>query len=337
MELLVLLIVTALVFDFINGWHDSANSIATIVGTKTLSPLQAVALAAFGNFIAILFFELHVAKTIGTGLVSPASVDLWVIFAALSGAIIWDVITWYCAIPSSSSHALMGGLAGAVLAKAGPAAILFEGWVRPVAFIVLAPLIGLALGMVVMVGILWVIHFLDGRVVQTAFQGVCRKLQILSSLAYSIGHGGNDAQKTMGIITATLVAAGWQTHHDPPLWVVLSCHAMIALGTAAGGWRIVRTMGTKLCDLKVPAGMSAELGGAATLYGASMFGIPVSTTHTITGAILGSGSVWYRRLSAVSWGIVPRIVGAWILTIPASAAAAAVVYGVTRSLGLAPG
>lgn len=329
MSLFIILIVVALVFDFVNGWHDSANSIATVIGTKTLTPLQAVLLAGFGNFIAILFFELHVAKTIGKGLVDPAIVDLWVILAALTGAIVWDVITWHFGIPSSSSHALMGGLAGAALMKAGVSAILFGGWVKPILFIVLAPVIGLILGMGVMLIVAWLIYFIEPRVRQSSLHVFSRRMQILSSLAYSIGHGGNDAQKTMGIITATLVAAQWQAHHDPPMWVVLSCHAAMALGTVAGGWRIVKTMGTKLCDLKVPAGMSAEIGGAATLYGASMFGIPVSTTHTITGAIMGSGTVWHRRLSAVSWGIVPRIVGAWVLTIPASAAIAAIVYALT--------
>lgn len=325
----VALIVVALVFDFINGWHDSANSIATVIGTKTLTPLQAVLLAAFGNFIAIAFFELQVAKTIGKGLVDPSVVDLRVIFAALSGAIAWDVITWYFGIPSSSSHALMGGLAGAAIMKAGMASILLAGWVRPILFIVLAPLIGMALGMIVMTGVSWLIYSLEGRLPQSILHQVCRKLQILSSLMYSIGHGGNDAQKTMGIITATLVAARLQSNYDPPMWVALSCNAAMALGTLTGGWRIVKTMGVKLCDLKVPAGISAELSGAATLYGASMFGIPVSTTHTITGAILGSGTVWYRRLSAVAWGIVPRIVVAWLLTIPAAACIAAGVFALT--------
>ncbi len=330
MGLVVLLVVTALVFDFINGWHDSANSIATVVGTKTLTPFQAVFLAAFGNFIAIAFFELHVSKTIAKGLVDPAVVDLWVVFAALVGAIGWDIITWYYGIPSSSSHALMGGLAGAALMKAGVAAILIGGWIRPVLFIFLAPLIGMILGMAVMSGLSWLIYFLEPRLHQSALHVAGRRLQILTSLAYSVGHGGNDAQKTMGIITLALVTANLQAGYDPPMWVILSCQTAIALGTLGGGWRIVKTMGTKLCDLKVPAGISAELGGAVTLYGASMFGIPVSTTHTITGAILGSGSVWHRRLSAVSWDIVPRIVGAWILTIPASAAIAAAVYAVTR-------
>ncbi len=329
MAFFVLLIVIALVFDFINGWHDSANSIATVIGTKTLTPLQAVLLAAFGNFIAILFFELHVAKTIGKGLIDPSVVDLRVIFAALSGAIAWDVITWYFGIPSSSSHALMGGLAGAAIVKAGTAAILLQGWVRPILFILLAPLIGLVLGMVVMNAVAWLIYWMEPRVRQSILHQAGRKLQILSSLMYSIGHGGNDAQKTMGIIYVTLIAAQHLGPQDPiPLWVVLSCHAAIALGTLTGGWRIVRTMGVKLCDLKVPAGISAELAGATTLYGASMFGIPVSTTHTITGSILGAGTVWYRRLSAVAWGIVPRIVAAWILTIPAAALIAAGVFAV---------
>lgn len=319
----VFVILTALVFDFINGWHDSANSIATVVGTKTLTPLQAVLLAAFGNFIAIAFFELHVAKTIGKGLVHPEVVDLAVIFAALAGAIVWNIITWYYGIPSSSSHALMGGLGGAALMKAGPAALLAEGWLRPVLFIFLAPTIGMIVGMVTMLGITWILHACERFIPQQVLHSATRKLQLLSSLAYSIGHGGNDAQKTMGIITIALVSAGWQTSYDPPLWVALVCHLAMALGTMAGGWRIVRTMGTKLCDLKVPAGVSAELSGAVTLYGASMLGVPVSTTHTITGAILGSGSVWYHRLSAVRWGVVPSIVVAWILTIPASALVAA--------------
>src|SRR3989338_4842542 len=308
MEGVVLLIAVALVFDFVNGWHDSANSIATVVGTKTLTPLQAVLLAGFGIFISILFFELHVAKTIGKGLVVPAVVDQHVIFGALAGAIVWDVITWYFGIPSSSSHALMGGLAGAALVKAGWGAILVEGWVRPVLFIVLAPLLGLAMGMILMTLVAWLIFLIEPHAPHGAVRSGGRILQVFSSLSYSVGHGGNDAQKTMGIITALLVAVGWQATYDPPLWVIFSCQAAMALGTVAGGWRIVRTLGTKLCDLKVPAGISAEAGGAATLFGASMLGIPVSTTHTITGAIAGAGSVWYRRLSAGQWGIGPVIV-----------------------------
>lgn len=330
MTFVVLLIVTALVFDFINGWHDSANSIATVVGTRTLSPFQAVFLAAFGNFIAIAFFELHVASTIGKGIVSPAVIDLHVLFAALFGAIAWDVITWYFGIPSSSSHALMGGLAGAALMKAGWSAILLAGWIRPVLFIFIAPMIGMFLGAVLTVGMTWIIDLLERFQSPARIQSACRKFQILSSLAYSIGHGGNDAQKTMGIITAVLVASKLQASFAVPLWVVLSCHLAMALGTLAGGWRIVRTMGVKLCDLKVPAGISAEIGGAATLYGASMLGIPVSTTHTITGAILGAGSAWYRCLSGVKWGIVPSIVAAWIMTIPASAGIAALMYAICR-------
>lgn len=332
MTVFVFLIVTALVFDFINGWHDSANSIATVVGTRTLTPLQAVGLAAFGNFIAILFFELHVAATIGRGLVDPAVVDLPVLFAALAGAILWNIITWYRGIPSSSSHALMGGLGGAALAKVGPAALLAPGWVLPVLFIFLAPLIGMALGLAATTLISWLIFWLEKRVPVQRLQGPARYVQLGSALAYSIGHGGNDAQKTMGIIAATLVAAGWQANHAVPFWVVISCHAAMALGTLAGGWRIIRTMGVKLCDLKVPAGIGAELAGALTLYGASALGVPVSTTHTITGAILGSGSAWYHRLSGVKWGIVPAIVTAWILTIPAAGIIAAATYGVVAWL-----
>jgi inorganic phosphate transporter, PiT family len=261
----IIVIITALVFDFINGWHDSANSIATEVGTKTLTPLKAVMLAAFGNLIAVAFFELHVAKTIGKGLVDSAIIDLRVIFAALTGAIVWNIITWHFGIPSSSSHALMGGLGGAALAKSGPVALLAGGWAKPVLFIFLASAIGMALGMVTKFALTWILHGLERVIPGNRLQSAARGAQLVSSMAFSIGHGGNDAQKTMGIITVTMVAAGWQTSFDPPLWAALACHIAMALGTMAGGWRIVRTMGAKLCDLKAPTGVAAELSGAFTL------------------------------------------------------------------------
>ena len=329
----VALITVALVFDFINGFHDAANSIATVVSTRVLTPGRAVIWAAFFNFVAAFTFGTAVAKTVGSGLVDISIVTFTVIFAGLMGAIIWDLITWYYGLPTSSSHALIGGYAGAAVTKAGWSAIIVSGWTKTLIFIVLAPLIGMSLGFVLMVAILWIFQRASpGRVDQWF-----RRLQLLSAAAYSLGHGGNDAQKTMGIIAGALVAGGYlglENGHLPiPIWVVLAAHAAIALGTLSGGWRIIHTMGSKITKLTPVGGFAAETAGAISLFTATHLGIPVSTTHTITGAIIGVGSI--RRLSAVRWGIAGRIVWAWILTIPASAFIAAVIYWVTAAT-LAP-
>jgi len=323
----VALIVVALVFDFINGFHDAANSIATVVSTRVLTPGKAVVWAAFFNFIAAFTFGTAVAKTVGAGLVDISIVTFTVIFAGLMGAIIWDLITWYYGLPTSSSHALIGGYAGAAVTKAGWSAIILSGWTKTLIFIVLAPLIGMALGFLLMVLILWTFRGTSPGRVDHWF----RRLQLLSAAAYSLGHGGNDAQKTMGIIAGALVAGGYlglEDGHLPiPVWVVLAAHAAIALGTLSGGWRIIHTMGSKITKLQPVGGFAAETAGAISLFTATHLGVPVSTTHTITGAIIGVGSI--RRLSAVRWGIAGRIVWAWILTIPASAAIAAVIYWMT--------
>jgi inorganic phosphate transporter, PiT family len=325
----VALIVVALVFDFINGFHDAANSIATVVSTRVLTPGKAVIWAAFFNFIAAFTFGTAVAKTVGSGLVDISIVTFTVIFAGLMGAIIWDLITWYYGLPTSSSHALIGGYAGAAVTKAGWGAIIVSGWTKTLIFIVLAPLIGMALGFLLMVLILWTFRGTSPGRVDHWF----RRLQLLSAAAYSLGHGGNDAQKTMGIIAGALVAGGYlglEDGHLPiPLWVVLTAHAAIALGTLSGGWRIIHTMGSKITKLQPVGGFAAETAGAISLFTATHLGVPVSTTHTITGAIIGVGSI--RRLSAVRWGIAGRIVWAWILTIPASAAIAAVIYWMTAA------
>jgi PiT family inorganic phosphate transporter len=319
------LIIVALTFDYINGFHDAANSIATVVSTRVLSPGKAVIWAAAFNFIAAFTFGTAVAKTVGAGLVDIHIVTFTVIFAALIGAIVWDLITWYFGLPTSSSHALIGGLAGAAMVKAGWSAIIVSGWTKTLIFIVLAPLIGLVLGFVIMLATMWIFHgFSPGRVDQWF-----RRLQLLSAAAYSLGHGGNDAQKTMGIIAGALVAGGYlqltQSGGLPiPLWVILAAHGAIALGTLSGGWRIIHTMGSKITKLQPVGGFAAETAGAISLFTATHLGIPVSTTHTITGAIIGVGSI--KRLSAVRWGVAGRIVWAWILTIPAAASIAAVVY-----------
>ena len=320
----VALIVVALVFDYINGFHDAANSIATVVSTRVLSPGRAVIWAATFNFVAAFTFGTAVAKTVGSGLVDIQLVSFAVIFAGLIGAIVWDLITWYSGLPTSSSHALIGGYAGAAVAKAGFAAIIVSGWTKTLIFIVLAPLIGMSLGFLIMAMTLWVFRgFSPGRVDQWF-----RRLQLLSAAAYSLGHGGNDAQKTMGIIAGVLVAGGYlqlvDGHLPIPFWVIMSAHGAIALGTLSGGWRIIHTMGSKITKLQPVGGFAAETAGAISLFMATNLGIPVSTTHTITGAIIGVGSI--KRLSAVRWGIAGRIVWAWVLTIPASAAIAAVVY-----------
>jgi inorganic phosphate transporter, PiT family len=320
----VFLIFVALTFDFINGFHDAANSIATVVSTRVLSPGKAVVWAAVFNFIAAFTFGTAVAKTVGAGLVDINIVTFSVIFAGLVGAIAWDLITWYYGLPTSSSHALIGGYAGAAVAKAGWSAIIASGWTKTLIFIVLAPMIGLALGFLIMLTTMWLVRgFSPGRVDRWF-----RRLQLVSAAAYSLGHGGNDAQKTMGIIAGALVAGNYlqlvSGKLPIPLWVILAAHAAIALGTLSGGWRIIHTMGSKITKLQPIGGFAAETAGAISLFTATHLGIPVSTTHTITGAIIGVGSI--KRLSAVRWGIAGRIVWAWILTIPASAAIAAVIY-----------
>ncbi|MBW8268015.1 inorganic phosphate transporter [Caldovatus aquaticus] len=315
------LIGVALLFDFLNGLHDAANSIATIVSTRVLRPHYAVAWAAFFNFIAFLFFGAHVAQTIGTGIVDPQVVDPRVVFGALSGAIAWNLITWGLGIPSSSSHALVGGLLGAGVAKAGFGVIVWWGLGKTLAAIVVSPLVGLVLAL----GLVFVVSWLFARATPFAVDQAFRSLQFVSASLYSLGHGGNDAQKTMGIIAALLFSQGLlgPTFHVP-FWVVLSCYAAMGLGTLFGGWRIVKTMGSKITRLTPMQGFCAETGGAITLFAATELGVPVSTTHTITGAIIGVGTS--RRVSAVRWGIAGNIVVAWVVTIPAAAAIAAAAW-----------
>ena len=327
LTVIVFIVAVALVFDFINGFHDAANSIATVVSTRVLTPLQAVVWAAFFNFVAAFGFGVHVATTVGKGVVDPRLVDQWVILAGLVGAIAWDLVTWYFGLPTSSSHALIGGFAGAALAKAGFGALVVGGLVKIGVFMVLAPLIGLVVGFAMM--LLTLLTFRNqtpGRV-----DRVFRRGQLLSAAAYSLGHGTNDAQKTMGIIAMLLFTTG---HLGPefyvPIWVILAAHAAIALGTLAGGWRIVKTMGMRITKLRPIGGFSAETAGAITLIGTALGGIPVSTTHTITGAIMGVGAI--QRFSAVRWGVAGRIVWAWILTIPASAVTAGAVWILIRLL-----
>lgn len=322
---IILLIALALFFDFLNGFHDSANSIATIVSTRVLSPRFAVAWAAFFNFIAFLFFGLHVAGTIGKGIIDLGTLDSQIIFATLIGACVWDLLTWYVGLPTSSSHALMGGLIGAAIIKAGAAALLWNGILKTVAFIFISPLLGLALGL--MFGI--IVHWIFRAQAPSRVDHLFRKGQLFSAALYSLGHGGNDAQKTMGIIAGLLFSAGViGPKFYIPLWVVLSCHAAIALGTMCGGWRIVKTMGQRVTKLKPVDGFCAESGAAVTLFMSSYLGIPVSTTHTITGSIMGIGSL--RRLTAVRWGVAGEIVWAWILTMPCAAAISALVYLLAR-------
>ncbi len=322
--ILVLLIVTALAFDFLNGLHDAANSIATIVSTRVLPPQFAVAWAAFFNFIAFLVFGLHVANTIGKGLIDPAIVTDGVIFGALMGAISWNIITWLAGIPSSSSHALIGGLVGAAVTKAGFSSVIWAGFNKTAVAIVGSPVIGFLLAMVLVLVVSW----LFVRASPQFGDRVFRSLQFVSASLYSLGHGGNDAQKTMGIIIVLLISRGQLGVDDAvPLWVVLSCQAAMALGTLMGGWRIVHTMGSKITRLSPMQGFCAETGGAITLFGATFLGIPVSTTHTITGAIVGVGAS--RRASAVRWGIARRIVVAWVITIPAAALLASGFYLLT--------
>jgi PiT family inorganic phosphate transporter len=319
------LILVALVFDYINGFHDAANSIATVVSTRVLTPGKAVVWAAFFNFVAAFTFGTGVAKTVGAGLVDIRVVTFSVIFAGLMGAIIWDLITWYYGLPTSSSHALIGGYAGAAVAKAGWGAIIASGWTKTLAFIVLAPLIGMSLGFLLMVAILWIFSGTSPGRVDHWF----RRLQLLSAAAYSLGHGGNDAQKTMGIIAGALFAGGYIAEFRIDLWVVLAAHAAIALGTLSGGWRIIHTMGSKITKLQPVGGFAAETAGAISLFAATHLGVPVSTTHTITGAIIGVGSI--KRLSAVRWGVAGRIIWAWILTIPAAGIISALTYSFTAT------
>ena len=316
----VIIILVALTFDFLNGFHDAANSIATVVSTRVLSPQKAVLWAAFFNFVAAFVMGTAVAKTMGKGMIDLSVVTNEVILAGLIGAITWNLFTWYYGLPVSSSHALIGGYAGAAVAKAGPAAILIAGWTKTLIFIVLAPLMGLFVGFLLMVAVSWTFR----RWHPFKLDQVFRRLQLVSAGLYSLGHGGNDAQKTMGIITGLLVTGGYLKTFDVPLWVILISHAAIALGTMFGGWRIVKTMGTKITKLQPMGGFCAETSGAITLFVATHLGIPVSTTHTITGAIIGVGAT--RRISAVKWGVAGRIVWAWVLTIPLSAMVAALSY-----------
>jgi len=317
---LALLVALALAFDFMNGFHDAANSIATVVSTGVLKPYQAVLWAACFNFVAFAIFELKVAATVGKGIVDPAYIDHYVIFGALMGAIAWNIITWYYGLPSSSSHALIGGMIGATVAKSGTAPLVTAGITKTAIFIVVSPLLGLLLGGLIMVGVSWLFFHSSTRKVDRWF----RRLQLFSSALYSIGHGSNDAQKTMGIIWLLLVSAGVTTQEHLPGWVVISCYIAISAGTLFGGWRIVKTMGQKITKLKPVGGFAAETGGAITLFLASSLGVPVSTTHTITGAIVGVGSAQNAR--AVQWGVAGNIVIAWVLTIPASACMAAIAW-----------
>ena len=321
------LIAVALAFDYINGFHDAANSIATVVSTRVLSPGQAVIWAAFFNFVAAFTFGTAVAKTLGKGMIDITQVTFGVIFAGLIGAIIWDLITWYVALPTSSSHALIGGYAGAAIAKAGFLVIIPSGWTKTLIYIILAPLLGLVMGFLITVAIMWIFQRSSPRRVDRLF----RKLQLLSAAAYSLGHGTNDAQKTMGIIAGVLYTAGYMKTFTIPIWVILAAHTAIGLGTLSGGWRIIHTMGSKITRLQPVGGFAAETAGAITLFLATSLGIPVSTTHTITGAIVGVGAV--RRLSAVRWGVAQRIVWAWVLTIPMAGLIGATTYWIVRLCG----
>lgn len=336
-SLIVLLVLLALAFDFMNGFHDAANSIATVVSTGVLKPQTAVVFAAFFNFVAYFIFPLKVAATIGKGTIDPSIIDQYVIFGALMGAICWNLITWYYGIPSSSSHALIGGLVGAALIKAGSGSLIASGLIKTIAFIVISPLLGFLFGSVLMLAVGWMFFRTSPSRVDKHF----RRLQLFSAALYSLGHGGNDAQKTAGIIWMLLMAVTlsspevvphWmQAHPDHlPGWIVAACFITISLGTMFGGWRIVKTMGQKITKLKPVGGFCAETGGAITLFLATSLGIPVSTTHTITGAIVGVGAT--RKLSAVRWGIAGGIVWAWVLTIPASAAMAAFFWWVGRQI-----
>ena len=318
---LAFLVALALILDFMNGFHDAANAIATVVSTGVLKPQAAVAMAAAFNFIAILVFQLKVATTVGKGTIDPSVVDHYVVFGALVSAIVWNLVTWFYGIPSSSSHALIGGLVGAAVAKAGTGSLIASGLLKTIAFIVLSPLLGFIFGSIMMVLVSWVFVRSTPRHVDKWF----RRMQLVSAAMYSLGHGGNDAQKTMGVIWMLLIAAGYSSSTDQlPWWVVVSCYTAISVGTLFGGWRIVKTMGQKITKLKPVGGFCAETGGAITLFLATGLGIPVSTTHTITGAIVGVGAS--RKMSAVRWGVAGNIVWAWVFTIPASAFMAAIAW-----------
>jgi len=327
------LISLALVFDYINGFHDAANSIATVVSTRVLTPGKAVIWAAFFNFVAAFLFGTAVASTVGRGMIDIRVVTFSVIFAGLAGAIVWDLITWYLGLPTSSSHALIGGYAGAAIAKVGMVAITgcdtcASGWAKTLSFIVISPMVGMTAGLLLMASIYWIFRRMTPGRVDKWF----RRLQLVSAALFSLNHGANDAQKTMGIITGVLFAGGYITTFDVPFWVVLAAHTAIGLGTLAGGWRIIHTMGSKITKLQPVHGFAAETGAAGAVFMATMLGIPVSTTHAITGAIVGVGST--RRLSAVRWGVAGRIVWAWVLTIPAAAAVAAGIYALLHYFGL---
>ncbi|MFY9583489.1 MAG: inorganic phosphate transporter [Candidatus Acidiferrales bacterium] len=326
-HLLGLIVAITLAFDFSNGWHDAANSIATVVSTRVLTPLWAVIWAAFWNFVAAFVFGTAVAKTIGRGLVHIELVNEKVLIAGLLGAILWNLFTLALGLPTSSSHALMGGYGGAAVARAGFAAIIVSGWIRPVIFIFIAPLMGTVVAISVTVGTSWLVRRQGPQRVDRWF----RRLQLVSAAAYSLGHGTNDAQKSMGIITTALVAGGLLKSYEVPFWVIICCHLAMAGGTMSGGWRVVKTMGQRITKLNPFGGFAAETAGALTLAGTAHFGIPVSTTHTITGAIVGVGAT--RRLSAVRWGVTRRIVWAWVVTIPGAAGLGALLYEIFRLWG----
>jgi PiT family inorganic phosphate transporter len=325
------IVLVALVFDYINGFHDAANSIATVVSTRVLTPLQAVAWAAFFNFVAAFFFGTGVAKTVGSGMVDLEVVTYSVILAGLIGAIVWNLITWWFGLPTSSSHALFGGYAGAAVAKAGFGAVIVSGWTKTLIFIVLAPAIGLVVGLAVMTTIYHVFQDVAPARVNRWF----RRFQLLSAAAYSLMHGANDAQKTMGIITGALVTGGYLTTFEVPFWVIITAHAAIGLGTLSGGWRIIKTMGQRITKLQPAGGFAAETGAAVAIFTATHLGIGISTTHTITGAIVGVGAT--KRLTAVRWGVARQIVWAWLLTIPASATIGALTYFLIKGIRLVVG
>jgi len=328
---LLLIIVLALIFDFTNGFHDAANSIATVVSTRVLSPRWAVAWAAFFNFVAFAVFGVHVAKTIAKGTVDPAVVTPGIVLAALLAALVWNLLTWWWGLPTSSSHALIGGFVGAAVVSAGPKAVIVGGVMKTVVFIVVSPLVGLVLGALSMLAVSWIFRRSTPRGVDTLF----RRLQLGSAAAFSLGHGSNDAQKTAGIITALLYSTGNLTgEFHVPIWVVVASYGAIGLGTLSGGWRIVETMGMRITKLQPVGGFCAETAGALTLFGASALGVPVSTTHTITGAIVGAGVSASRRLSAVKWGVASRIVWAWVVTMPAAALLASAFLLVVRAFGM---
>jgi PiT family inorganic phosphate transporter len=323
----IALVAVALAFDFMNGFHDAANSIATVVSTHVLKPYQAVVLAAFFNFAAFFAFHLSVAATVGKGIVDQGIVDQYVVFGALIGAIAWNLITWWYGIPSSSSHALIGGLVGAAVAKAGTGALIAPGLLKTIAFIFVAPVLGMVFGALLMLAVAWIFV----RTTPSRVDRWFRRLQLVSASLYSLGHGGNDAQKTAGVIWMLLIASGYLGAKDPlPAWVLVSCYVMIGLGTAFGGWRIVKTMGQRITKLRPVGGFCAETGGAAMLFLATNLGIPVSTTHTITGAIVGVGTA--QNVSAVRWGIAGDLLWAWVLTIPCSAFMAALAWALGRAL-----